>query len=318
MMQTDRSATAVVFAYHDVGVRCLEVLIDSGVDVRLVVTHADNPEEHIWFGSVADVADRNGIPVLLPDDPNSSALTQRIRNLAPDLLFSFYYRKMLSSDLTGIPVTGAFNIHGSLLPSYRGRVPVNWAVLNGETETGVSLHRMVKKPDAGNLVAQKAIPVLSNDTAGDVFAKLACAAESLLMESLPGLVSGIVTETPLDLAKGSYFGGRRPEDGLIDWTQPGSQIHNLIRAVAPPYPGAFFDVNSGERLCRVRILGSYYRAQPALGSGPRIYWQAGRAWADCIDGSRLMIIGIEADGQALDDSSFRGLFGDELGPDRLV
>jgi methionyl-tRNA formyltransferase len=318
MMPAECSASAVVFAYHDVGVRCLEVLIDSGVDVRLVVTHADNPEEKIWFGSVADVADRNGIPVLFPDDPNGSALTQIIRKLAPDLLFSFYYRKMLSSELTDIPATGAFNIHGSLLPRYRGRVPVNWAVLNGEPETGVSLHRMTEKPDAGNLVAQKAIPVLSNDTAGRVFAKLTCAAESLLMESLPGLVAGNVVETPLDLTQGSYFGGRRPEDGLIDWSQPAWSIHNLIRAVAPPYPGAYFDAISGEEICRVRIPGSYFRAQPAQGSGPRIYWQGGWAWADCIDGLRLMITEIEVGGETLDASSFRSLFGDELGPDRLV
>src|SRR5664279_157790 len=122
---------AVVFAYHNVGARCLEVLLRHHVDVSLVVTHEDNPAETIWFDSVAGVAHAHGIPVITPADPNAPPVVARLRDLAPDFLFSFYYRQMLCPTLLAIPARGALNMHGSLLPKYRGRVPVNWAVLHG-------------------------------------------------------------------------------------------------------------------------------------------------------------------------------------------
>lgn len=157
---------AVVFAYHNVGVRCLKVLLAHGVDVPLIFTHEDSPTEQIWFDSVAETAADYGISVITPDDPNTLEMLQYIRELKPDFLFSFYYRKMLSPDLLAIAPRGALNMHGSLLPKYRGRVPVNWAIIHGETETGATLHYMVAKPDAGDIVSQTAAPILPDDTAG--------------------------------------------------------------------------------------------------------------------------------------------------------
>ncbi|MDD5613434.1 MAG: formyltransferase family protein, partial [Gallionella sp.] len=118
-------SSAVVFAYHDVGVRCLSVLLAHQVDVKLVVTHRDNPNENIWFGSVAGLAALHGIPVITPDDPNAPEVVGQIAALQPDFFFSFYYREMLKAPLLAIPSRGALNMHGSLLPKYRGRVPVN-------------------------------------------------------------------------------------------------------------------------------------------------------------------------------------------------
>src|SRR5512141_2529757 len=129
---------AVVFAYHNVGVRCLSVLLAHGLKVELVVTHTDNPSETIWFDSVAELAARHDIPVITPDDPNTPETVEQIRALQPDFLFSFYYRNMLKKDILDIPARGAFNMHGSLLPKYRGRVPVNWAIIRGEKETGAT------------------------------------------------------------------------------------------------------------------------------------------------------------------------------------
>jgi methionyl-tRNA formyltransferase len=292
---------AVVFGYHNVGVRGLAVLLALGVDVRLLITHHDNPDENLWFGSVAALAAMNDIPVIKPTNPNDPAVIEQLRACRPDWLFSFYYRHMLGADLLGIPARGAFNLHGSLLPSYRGRVPVNWAVLHGERETGASLHRMSVKPDAGPLVDQQAVPILPNDTAHDVFQKVACAAEQVLLRSVPRLLDGSARETPLDLAAGSYFGGRRPEDGRIDWRAGAWQIHNLIRAVAPPYPGAFFDHGP----VRVQVLGSYYRAQKSSGPGARVYWQDGRCWADCANGERLQLTRLSVAGTDLDEAGFQ-------------
>ena len=233
---------AVVFAYHSVGVRCIKTLLAGGVDIALVVTHEDNPAETIWFESVAKLCKEHSIPSVSPDNPNSPELAAQIAAIAPDFIFSFYYRHMLSTELLALAKRGAYNLHGSLLPKYRGRVPVNWAVLHGETETGATLHEMALKPDAGGIIAQTSVPILPDDTAFEVFGKLTVAAEQILWASLPSLLSGTAKVIENDLRKGSYFGGRKPEDGRINWQLPAQQVYNLHRAVAPPYPGAFTDV----------------------------------------------------------------------------
>jgi methionyl-tRNA formyltransferase len=253
---------AVVFAYHNVGVRCLQVLLARGVDVALVVTHEDNPTENIWFGSVKSVADEHGIDVITPADPKSAELREAVSGARPDFLFSFYYRHMLPTDLLALAARGAYNLHGSLLPKYRGRVPTNWAVLNGETETGATLHEMAAKPDAGAIVAQTPVPILPDDTAAQVFDKVTVAAEQTLWRALPALLAGEAPHLPNDLSQGSYYGGRWPEDGRIDWSQSAQQVYNLIRAVAPPYPGAFTDIG-GERFVIARARLARPGAAPA-------------------------------------------------------
>ena len=230
---------AVVFAYHNVGVRCLSVLLAHDIEVALVVTHQDNPDEAIWFDSVAGLAALHGIPAITPADPNDPAIVASIAALAPDFLFSFYYRQMLKGPLLAVPARGAYNMHGSLLPKYRGRVPVNWAVINGETETGATLHYMVAKPDAGDIVDREKVPIAFTDTAFDVFNKVTDAAATVIRRAWPMLLAGTAERIPMDLAAGSYFGGRKPADGLIDWTKGATQIYNLIRGVTHPYPGAF-------------------------------------------------------------------------------
>jgi len=296
---------AVVFAYHDVGVRCLSVLLAHGMDVGLVVTHRDDPNESVWFDSVAELAELNALPTITPDEANGAEVIEQVRAVEPDFLFSFYYRNMLGAELLDTPTRGAYNMHGSLLPRYRGRVPVNWAVLNGESRTGASLHRMVSKPDAGDLVAQHAVPILPNDTAFTVFAKVTCAAECCLAEVLPALDAGRAEHRPLVLAAGSYFGRRRPEDGRIDWSQSAWTVHNLIRAVAPPYPGAFFEHQG----CRVRVLGSYFRGEQAPGSGPRLYVEDGRIFADAADGLRFQILAMSVDAREVDAQNFADVLG---------
>lgn len=297
---------AVVFAYHNVGVRCLSVLLAHGVDVALIVTHQDNPDESIWFDSVAKLAALHEIPCITPEDPNDPAIVTRIAALAPDFIFSFYYRLMLKSALLTIPPGGGWNMHGSLLPKYRGRVPVNWAIVNGERETGASLHRMLEKPDAGALVAQQAVPILPNDTALEVFLKVTVAAEIALDRVLPALVSGTAKELPLDLASGSYFGGRKPEDGRIDWAQPAQAIHNLVRAVAPPYPGAFSDTPFGHlRILKSKLPTTQNPHSPRAG----LYVDDDRLMADCGGASVLRLIETELDGLRLDAASFISRFG---------
>jgi methionyl-tRNA formyltransferase len=295
---------AVVFAYHNVGVRCLSVLLAHGVDVALVVTHRDNPKETIWFDSVADLAALHGIPVITPDNPNVPEVVEQIRALQPDFFFSFYYREMLKRELLDIPKKGALNMHGSLLPKYRGRVPVNWAIIHGETETGSTLHYMTEKPDNGDIVAQQAVPILPNDNALQVFQKVTVAAEMALNTCLPDLLAGRAKAVKQDLSKGAYFGGRKAEDGVIDWSQSAQAIHNLVRAVAPPYPGA-----------TTRLMGKPMRILQTLDTGcevsgetPAFYVKEDKAYAICGNGV-LRVVQFELDGMAMSAPEFAKRFG---------
>ncbi len=229
----------LVFAYHEVGYECLDALIQNDEYILAVITHKDNPQEEIWFRSVASLAKRFDIPVHTPETVNTPDWVARIRSWAPDLILSFYYRNMIAEDILNVPRLGAFNMHGSLLPKYRGRVPINWAVLNGEQETGATLHHMIKRADAGDIVDQEAVPIGPEDTARDVFSKCVKAARVVLDRQIGALTAGTAPRRKQDESQATYFGGRKPEDGRIDWTASAEKIYNLIRAVTQPYPGAF-------------------------------------------------------------------------------
>jgi methionyl-tRNA formyltransferase len=297
---------AAVFAYSEVGARCLEALLDAGVRVPLVATHGDDPREQRWFRSVAEIARAAGSEVCLAR-PESDELERALVAAAPDFLFSFYYRHLLSARLLAHARRGALNMHGSLLPKYRGRAPVNWAVLMGETETGASLHYMVEKPDAGALVDQEAVPIGPDDTGFEIAGRVAEAAVVVLRRSLPALIAGTAAAVPLDLRQGSYFGGRRPEDGEFQWTWPAARIHNLVRAVAPPFPGAFGRLG-GLRLDVHRTRRDAQAARhPEL--GPCLYGEAERLVAECGDGHRLVLDIARLDDEPLPAARFRERFG---------
>ena len=235
---------AVVFAYNDIGCAGLEALIRNGFEVAAVFTHQDDPGETIWFDSVAELAAGHGIPAFAPDDVNHPIWVERIRELQPEVLFSFYYRDMLKPAVLEIPTAGAMNLHGSMLPAYRGRCPLNWVLVHGERETGVTLHHMTRRPDDGDIVAARAVPIDDADTAPTLARKLTEASSALLDEVLPEVLAGTATRTPQDAAQASYFSGRRPTDGEIDWSRPASDVRNLVRAVTRPWPGAFTHVAS--------------------------------------------------------------------------
>lgn len=287
----------VVFAYHNVGDRCLRVLHARGVEVALVVTHRDRPDENIWFRRVADTAAEFGLPVIYGEDPNDPALAAAVAAARPDVIFSFYYRAMIPATVLALAAQGAFNMHGSLLPKYRGRVPVNWAVLHGETETGATLHAMEARPDAGYIVDQTSVPILPDDTAGEVFGKVTVAAEQTLWRALPAMMAGNIAQLPNRLAEGSYFSGRKPEDGRIDWQQPAAQVYNLIRAVAPPYPGAFTDI--GARRFVVAQARRLHAASPSLSTGaarPGLHVIDEQIVGVCGDGEHILVRELLDDG----------------------
>jgi len=298
---TDQAKRAVVFGYHNVGVRCLKVLLAAGVDVQLVVTHEDSPTENIWFESVISVCKEYGIPYVTPADAKSEELLQQVKAAKPDLMFSFYYRHMLPASL--LEVAPAFNMHGSLLPEFRGRAPTNWAVLHGATVTGATLHEMTVKPDAGAIVSQMEVPILPDDTAFEVFNKVTVAAEQALWRVLPSLLAGTAVRLHNDLTQGGYFGGRKPEDGRIDWSQPAQTVYNLHRAVAPPYPGAFTDIGGVRYVIQRARLHSTPHGIPdnvvSTSLPPGLAVVDNCIFGVCGDGRMLAISALTADGETI-------------------
>ncbi|MEI7378971.1 bifunctional UDP-4-amino-4-deoxy-L-arabinose formyltransferase/UDP-glucuronic acid oxidase ArnA [Pectobacterium versatile] len=254
---------AIVFAYHDIGCVGLEALKLAGYEIQAVFTHSDAPGENHFYGSVAKAAAEMDVPVFAPEDINHPLWVNRIRELAPDVIFSFYYRTLLSDDILQLPAFGAFNLHGSLLPRYRGRAPVNWVLVNGETQTGVTLHKMVSRADAGDIVAQSVVAIDDDDTALTLHGKCRTAAAALLAQQLPLIRSREITLTLQDESRASYFGRRTAADGLIDWHKSAREINNLIRAVTEPYPGAFTFL--GERnvtIWRARVVKDKIGGEP--------------------------------------------------------
>ena len=230
---------AVVFAYHDIGCLGVQAVLDAGYDIAAIFTHADNPGENTFFGSVSRLAAEAGIPVYAPDDVNHPIWAERISQLAPDVIFSFYYRHLLSDAILEQAPAGAFNLHGSLLPKYRGRAPLNWVLVNGESETGVTLHRMVNRADAGAIIGQQRVAISPDDTALTLHHKLCQTARQVLEQALPAIKRRETRDVLQNESDATYFGRRTPEDSFLTWNRPATTLHNMVRAVAAPWPGAF-------------------------------------------------------------------------------
>jgi UDP-4-amino-4-deoxy-L-arabinose formyltransferase / UDP-glucuronic acid dehydrogenase (UDP-4-keto-hexauronic acid decarboxylating) len=232
------AARCVLFAYHEMGYTCMEALLAMGAPISALFTHPDDAHEEIWWRSCAELARRNAIAVHTPERLDAEWI-ERIAAMRPSIIYSFYYRNLLPESVLRLAPLGAYNMHGSMLPAYRGRAPVNWMLVNGEREAGVTLHHMVARADAGDIVAQRAVAIDDSDTALTLYRKLVPAGAALIREMHPLIVAGRAPRWPQDLSRGSYFGRRRPADGAIDWRWAARRIFNLVRAVTHPYPGSF-------------------------------------------------------------------------------
>jgi UDP-4-amino-4-deoxy-L-arabinose formyltransferase/UDP-glucuronic acid dehydrogenase (UDP-4-keto-hexauronic acid decarboxylating) len=292
------------------GITGLDALKRCGFDIPAVFSHEDVAGENCWFGSVARWAKDNRIPVCLTHDVPAAEWIRKISGLKPDVLFSFYYRCLISAEVLRIPPAGAYNLHGSLLPAYRGRCPVNWVLVNGEETTGVTLHHMAEKADAGDIVAQKRVAIDVADTALKLHGKLCAAAEALLLETLPRIADGTAPRIPQDLSRGSYCGGRRPEDGRIDWHWPARRIYNLIRAVAEPYPGAFGFLPGGRKMM---VWWGVPEKVAAGGGVPGTVALDGESVVVATGEGCLRLMDVEIDGVRMRRETLREYFGNREG-----
>ena len=227
----------MLFAYHEMGYACMEALLKMGAPIAGLFTHRDDSHEEIWWRSCSELAAQHGVPVHI--DESVEAVAAKIGVSKPAVIYSFSYRHLIPESVLELAPLGAFNLHPSLLPAYRGRAPVNWVLVNGERETGVTLHHMVARADAGDIVGNRAVAIDDNDNALTLYRKLVPMGVELIEELHPKIVAGSAPRRKMDIAKGSYFGRRKPEDGRIDWRWPARRIFNLVRAVTHPYPGAF-------------------------------------------------------------------------------
>jgi methionyl-tRNA formyltransferase len=232
------------FGYSEVGYECLDLLLSRGDEVVALFTHEDSPTEKQWFKTPAMAAKNRGFPVFTPSKLLADEWVERIEALRPHLILSAYYRSMISMRILNLAPLGAFNMHGSLLPRYRGRAPINWAVLHGEPRIGMTLHRMVREPNKGPIVDQEGVDLDPRDTAEQAFRKVLPCARRILERQIDALLACRARETPQDESQASYFGGRTPEDGRIIWSRTSREVFNLIRAVTDPYPGAFTEAGS--------------------------------------------------------------------------
>jgi methionyl-tRNA formyltransferase len=282
-----------VFAYSETGHECLRFLLDRGESVSLVVTHPDAPGENVWFPSVAELARSRGLEPVVVESPDAT-LMARVRAAAPDLIFSFYFRHLLPEELLKLAPRGAYNLHGSLLPKYRGRAPVNWALVHGETQTGATLHVMSARADAGEIVDQEPVPIGPDDTAFEVQKRVTKAGLRILERRLGELRSGTAPRRAQDEREATTFPRRNPEDGRIDWTRSAQEVHNLVRAVAHPYPGAFTDIFGGRTFVWKTRL-------PHLGAHDNFPGQVraeqGRLYVACGDDRYVEILRIQREGQ---------------------
>lgn len=308
--------SAVVFAYHDVGCMGLRTLKRLGVEIGLVYTHADDPRENTWFGSVRATCEELRLPVKVGTDPHAEAELAHIAALHPRALFSFYWRDLLKENVLALAQRGAVNLHGSLLPRYRGRAPVNWQLLHGEREGGVTLHYMVKQADAGEIVDQEPFPIGFDDKPTDVFAKVLAAGERVLERSAVSVVEGTAPRIEQVESKATVFGRRRPEDGAIRWRQSAEDVRNLVRAVTRPYPGAF-SFAAGKR---VLVWWSAHAARgerASAGDQPgRVERRSDGVYVTCGDRRALRLCEVEIEGRSGDALEFPELLGNgaRLGP----
>jgi len=270
--------TVILCGYGQFGCAAFTALRQAGLHICLVITHQDHPQENCWWQSLAVMAKEADIPVLVdPDLSTSSEDSKLIHELSPDILFSAFFRDLIGQHLIVLPRLGAWNMHPSLLPAYRGRAAINWQLVHGETLSGLTVHRMIARADAGAIVAQASVVVDPDQDAYGLTWQLLTLAPRVLAQALTCIING-ESGREQDLAHGSVFGRRRPADGQINWQLSARQIHNLVRAVAPPWPGACTKLN-GQSLfisrTRVLVEGGRIAAPGTILSGNNIACDTG-------------------------------------------
>ena len=267
------------------GLPSLQALVDGGQEVVLIVMQPDRPAGRgrtVHMGPIKRFARVRNIPFLQPENVNTPAPIRRLREARPDLLLVIAYGQKIGPELLALPRHGAVNLHGSLLPKYRGAAPINWAIIEGETETGLSVIQMTEQMDAGDILGQRPTHIGPDETAGDLHDRLA------------DLGARLVTEVVRDIALDELHPRRQNEtqvtlaprlkksDGRVDWAEPAQQVHNHIRGVTP-WPGTFSFLPTGRNKASLRVVIDRAAVSPASSAGKAAPGEVLAAGTDGID-----------------------------------
>lgn len=263
----------VMFGYQTWGHRTLQALLDSTHEVVTVVTHpkSEHAYEKIWSDSVADLAAEHGVPVSIRNRPDDEELFQLLKDADPDIIVANNWRTWIPPRIYNLPRHGTLNVHDSLLPKYAGFSPIIWALINGESEVGVTGHMMDEELDAGDIVLQRSVPVGPDDTATDLFHATVDLIAPVTIGSLDLIASGQTEFTPQDRSQATFFHKRAEDDIRIDWNWRAEELHRLIRAQSAPYPAAF-TYHRGRRL---EILAAVVSENRYGGTPGRIFYREG-------------------------------------------
>lgn len=234
----------------------LSSLATSAHKIATVITQPDRPKGRSkmpYPSPVKEVAQKFGFKIIQPANVNDEAVVKQLRSLSPDCIVVVAFGQFLSSSIIHLPRYQCINIHASLLPKYRGAAPINWAIIKGETITGVTSVVMTEKMDAGDIIAQKATPIFPEENAGDLEKRLASLGAELLIETLALIETGRATYRKQNEAEVSFAQKLKKESGLILWSKETQKIHNLIRGVTPS-PGAYTYYTKDEHQEKKRII----------------------------------------------------------------
>lgn len=288
----------VFFGTPDFAAASLGALLEAGHDVCGVFSQPDKPvgrhQGRLRPTPVKEYALSHGIPVFQPETLRDGSALARLKELAPGLIVTAAYGRLVPDEILALPPRGCVNVHASLLPKYRGAAPIQWSILNGDAETGVTIMDMVHDMDAGDIIAQRATPIGPNETAGELFDRLASLGGELLAETVAQLEAGTAQRTPQDPAKATLAPMLSKALSPIDWTQPAQSIHNKIRGLMP-WPIASTDVISGDT---VKIYRSCLPDR-SVSAHPGVIVAGGKEGIDiaCGDGKVLRILELQPPGK---------------------
>lgn len=218
------------------GEQCLETLIAGRREIVALVIPGNRPEHKVK--PIREIAKSHHIPIFRPQNANHPNFQELLRALDSDLIISASYTQIFSREIIHLPRLGCINVHGALLPQYRGLHAHNWAIINGEAETGATIHYIDEGVDTGDIIAQCRVKIAFEDDAFTLRDKVTRQAATLLLETVSRIEEGTAQRSKQEKAAARYWPPRKPEDGLINWAKSSWEIFNLVRALVPPWPGA--------------------------------------------------------------------------------
>ena len=233
----------------EIGYTVLKSVYDAKFNIDAVFTLPfDMEEKTSGFVDFEPLAKEKNSELIRVKDINTRETIDKIKNINPDLIIVCGWQRLICEEILNIPSLGTVGFHSSLLPKYRGRAPVNWAIIMGEKETGITMFYLTPQADDGDIIAQKAFPILLNDDCNTIYKKSAIAGSELIKIYLPKIKNATAPRVHNPSASYPAYPKRTPKDGLIDFNRSALDIHNFVRALTKPYPGAYYFDDKGDKI----------------------------------------------------------------------